>query len=300
MPKTFYLFAVIVLHAVLLHASDLSLPIELVGPDDLLSITVVDCPELTRSFRISKDGNLTLPLLPDSLKVAGLSPIGISDLLTTELIRQQILVRPVVSVQVLEYRSRFITVAGAVKHPGRQQISGRTTLLDAIAGSDGILPEAGPYVVFVSDAHTRIIPIDKLMAATDSSSNPVLSGGEEVRVPEAKKVYVTGNVKHPGAYSVHDGESTSVLKILAQCEGQLPFSSSTAYIYRLTGDGQQRTELPVPLGKLLARKSPDVLLYGSDIFYIPDHQGKRLAATILNRVSQFGAYTSSQALVIGR
>lgn len=314
MSKILFVTAALALHAALLNASDakklellksstsdLSLPIDSVGPDDLLSLTVTDCPELTRSFRISKDGNLTLPLLSDALKVAGLTPIAISDLLATELIRQQILVHPAVSVQVLEYQSRFVTIAGAVKHPGRIQISGgRTTLLDAIAASDGVLPEAGPYVIFTLDVHTRLIPMSKLLAAADPSNNPLLSGGEEIRVPEATKVYVTGNVKHPGAYPVHDGESTSVLKILAQCEGQLPFSGSTAYVYRLAEDGQHRTEMPVSLGSLLARKSPDILLYGSDIFYVPDHKGKRLTATILNRVSQFGAYTSSQALVFAK
>ena len=35
-----------------------ALPEQAVGAGDLLSIAVADCPELTRSFRVSEDGSL--------------------------------------------------------------------------------------------------------------------------------------------------------------------------------------------------------------------------------------------------
>ena len=43
------------------------------------------------------------------------------------------------------------------------------------------------------------------MDSSDPTLNIELEGGEEVRVPEAGRVYVVGNVKKPGAYLIKDG-----------------------------------------------------------------------------------------------
>ncbi|MFL6448765.1 MAG: polysaccharide biosynthesis/export family protein [Bryobacteraceae bacterium] len=282
-----------------------TLPREVIGADDLLAISVRDCPELSKSFRVSNNGTLTLPLLDQPLQAAGTTANSLSELIATELSRGDVLVAPIVSVQVAEYRSRFVTVAGAVKHPGRIQLTGQTTVLDALAAAEGTLPEAGPRLILKwtqqsGNTQTQSILLKQLLEKSDSTSNPVLTGGEEIRIPEAEKVYVAGNVKRPGAYPVHDGDSSSILKVLAECEGTLPYSASTAYIYRLSHAGQPRTEIPIELGKLLARKSPDVSLLGTDILYVPDHRGKRMTAQVLDRVIQFSAYSSSQALIFGR
>lgn len=279
-------------------ALDNNLPLEAVGPDDLLSLSVADCLDLTKTFRVSKDGKLMLPLLKESVTVSGLTPPAISDLVARELIKSQILVQPVVSVQVLEYRSHMVTVAGAVKRPGQVQVAGRMTLLDVLSAADGISPEAGAVVVLTS-ANTQarqVIPLKKLLESPTVENNPVLRGGEEVRVPEAAKVYVMGNVKKPGVFSLHDAPTTSVLKVMAECEGTLPYSKGTAFIYR-QDDAGKRQEIPVELSALLARKSPDIPLFGSDVLYVPDSKGKRLGIGMLDRIVQFGSYNSTRILV---
>ncbi|MFL6464306.1 MAG: polysaccharide biosynthesis/export family protein, partial [Bryobacteraceae bacterium] len=211
-----------------------NLPIEAVGPDDLLALSVADCAELTKTFRVAKDGRLTLPLLKQTLSVNGLTPPAIAEAVSQELAKEQILIQPVVSVQVIEYRSHLVTVAGAVKRPGQVQVAGHMTLLDVLSAAEGISPEAGAVVILTApNTHARqIIPLKKLLESPTLDNNPVLAGGEEVRVPEAAKVYVMGNVKKPGAFPLHDGQSTTVLKIMAECEGTLPYSKATAYIYR--------------------------------------------------------------------
>lgn len=57
------------------------------------------------------------------------------------------------------------------------------------------------------------IPVKGLIDATDPALNIKLYGGEEIRVPEAGKVYVVGNVKQPGALAVHHETETTVLKV---------------------------------------------------------------------------------------
>src|SRR5579871_2607597 len=93
-----------------------ALPAQSIGPNDLISIQVSDCPELSRSFRVSSDGKLALPLLENRIAAAGLMPAELEELLATELKSAGILVVPVVSVSVSEYRSRPVSVVGAVHH----------------------------------------------------------------------------------------------------------------------------------------------------------------------------------------
>ncbi len=306
MHLTRLLRATIALHALVLLASgqtaadvrnrsplESNLPIEVVGPDDLLALSVADCAELTKTFRVSKDGRLTLPLLKQPLSVGGLTPPAIAGALARELTQEQIFVQPVVSVQVIEYRSHLVTVAGAVKHPGQVQVAGHMTLLDVLSAAEGVSPEAGPVVILTApNSHVRqIIPLKKLFESPTLDDNPVLAGGEEVRVPEAVKVYVMGSVKKPGAFPLHDGQSTTVLKIMAECEGTLPYSKGIAYIYRQDENGH-RTEIPVQLSALLARKAPDVPLYGSDVLYVLDNKGQRIGIGVLDRVIQLGSSSS--------
>ena len=275
-----------------------NLPLETVGPDDLLSISVAECPDLTRSFRISKSGDLNLPFLKEALHVGGLTPGSIAQALERELTQQHILVQPIVSIQVVEYRSRMVTISGAVKHPGQFQVAGHMSVLDVLSAAEGALPDAGPTLVLVSPkTRTRqIIVIKELLESPNAANNPLLTGGEQLQVPEAVKIYVMGNVKRPGAFPLHEALNTSVFRILAECEGVLPFTSSTAYIYRRTeGGGHQ--EIPVQLHALLTRKAPDVLLYASDILYVPDQKSKRVTAEVLSRLAQFGSNTGSQALI---
>ena len=40
-----------------------NLPVERIGPNDLIGITVYDSPELTRTFRVDSDGEIRLPML---------------------------------------------------------------------------------------------------------------------------------------------------------------------------------------------------------------------------------------------
>ena len=62
------------------------LPSQALGPDDLLQILVPYCPELSRSFRISSDGTLALPLIKQRLEVNGLQPVEVEKKIAAALI----------------------------------------------------------------------------------------------------------------------------------------------------------------------------------------------------------------------
>lgn len=276
-----------------------NLPEQRVAPGDLLGLTVYGVPEMSRSARVDERGSLRLPMMSRPVAVSGLLPAEIEALIGTELEEAGILVQPSVTVTIVEYRSRPISVAGAVKTPITFQAVGKVTLLEAITRAQGLSETAGSEIL-VSRPHAGTvdrISVAGLLQSADPVLNLQLEGGEEIRVPAVGRVFVVGNVKHPGAYRTDDGAAVSVLKALALAEGLSPFAEKVAYIYR--GNGLANSEIPIELRKILDRKSPDVNLSANDILYVPDNRARRLTSTAIERAIGFASATASGALILG-
>ncbi len=282
-----------------------NLPAQKVGTGDLLSVSVADCPELTRNFRITNEGTLQLPLLKEKIQATGKYPGEIEDEISQALVKDQLLVRPVVSVSVAEYRSVPVSVMGAVRHPLTFQAVGEVRLLDALARADGLSADAGSEILVShppsagsrSGSLIERIPVKGLLDEASPASNVRLYGGEEVRIPTAGRVYVVGNVKRSGAYPIQDDSTTTVLKAIALSEGLAPFSSKEAFIFRREGAKGNKNEIPVDLDKIMHRKAPDITLEANDILYIPDSRGKKLTAETLQTLTGFGLSTASGVLI---
>jgi polysaccharide export outer membrane protein len=268
-----------------------NLPSQKLGVDDLIAVSVYDAPELTRTLRVEADGTIHLPLLKEGVQASGIFPRQLETSIATALKTEQILVDPFVKVTVVEYHSRPISVMGAVHRPVTFQSVGKVTLLDALARAEGLTNDAGTEVLMTRGGLVDRIPVKKLMKDADPAVNYELHGGEEIRVPEAGKIFVVGNVRKPGGFAVRDSNDNSVLRMVALSEGLMPFAAKQAYIYR------DKHEIPVELEKIMQRKSPDVTLEADDVLYIPDNKARRNTITILDRISAFGAATASGLLI---
>ena len=282
-----------------------NLPIQPVGPNDLIAVSVYDSPEFSRTVRVGADGLIRLPMLKERIKASGLYPAELETAIANALVTEDILVDPFVTVNIAEYQSRPISVAGSVKNPLVFQATQTVTVLEALARAGGLAPEAGNEILVTAKEPgedgkpatlTRRVPVRDLIDHADSSLNFTLTGGEEIRVPEAEKIYVAGNVKKPGAFQVQDSGENTVLTFLSLAEGTLPFTNKEAYIYRKEASGN-KNEIAIPIGKILDRKSPDVQLEANDILYVPDNKGKRATITTLDKIVTFGAATASGVLI---
>jgi polysaccharide export outer membrane protein len=281
------------------HETGANLPAQPIGSNDLLAITVYGAPELTRTVRVSDDGLIRLPMLKQKIAARGLMPADLEQRITTALVAEAILVDPAVTVNVAEYHSRPISVVGAVHRPLTFQAWGKTTLLEAIARAEGLNGDAGTEILVTRPPDsTRIIAVKSLIDAADPAANITLEGGEEVRVPQAGRVFVVGNVKKPGTFRIEDSNGLTVLKALAMAEGLMPFAAREAYLYRRGAASGE--EVPVDLRKILDRKSPDVALSANDILYIPDNRKGRMTATVLEKTLGFAASTASGILILSR
>jgi polysaccharide biosynthesis/export protein len=290
------------------EASRENLPSQILGVDDLVAVSVYDAPELTRTVRVEADGTIHLPMLIDGVKAAGLFPREVEGSLVAALKTDQILVDPVVKVTVAEYHSRPISVMGAVRKPLTFQAVGTVTLLDALARAEGLSPDAGTEVLLsrpqpspdsrgeVTSRLVERIPLNRLLKDADPEVNYQLHGGEEIRIPEAGKIFVLGNVKKPGAFAVHDAGDNSILKMVALSEGVLPYAAKLAYIYRRDANGDKH-EIEVEFDKIMQRKAPDMALQVDDVLYIPDNKSRRNAVNVIDRITGFGASTASGVLI---
>jgi len=180
-----------------------NLPSQKLGVDDLIAVSVYDAPELTRTARVEEDGTIHLPLLKEGVQAAGLLPRQLETAIAVSLKLEQILVDPFVKVTVVEYHSRPISVMGAVHRPVTFQSVGKVTLLDALARAEGLTNDAGTEVLVTRGGLVSRIPLKKLMKDADPSVNYELHGGEEVRVPEAGKIFVVQRICAGSPVSSH-------------------------------------------------------------------------------------------------
>lgn len=277
-------------------ASVANLPAQKIAPNDLVGISVYDAPELTRTVRVDSDGTITLPMIKNPIDARGLMPRELEGAIAKALKDGEILVEPLVKVTVVEYYSRPISVVGAVRRPVTFQAVGTVTLLEALARAEGLTEYAGREIVLTNADGTRRIAVKDLIERAAPEANVRLTGGEEIRIPEAGKVFVVGNVKKPGAFPVRDSAEFSVMKAIALAEGLAPFAAKTAYIYRKDAAGVQQ-EHPIEMQRLLRRQVPDQALEPNDVLYIPDNNGKRLGMAALEKVLLFGSTAGATALV---
>lgn len=256
-----------------------SLPAQKIGIGDVIYVMVYDQREFTRTVRVDAEGAIQLPLLTKKIKALDLMPNQLEAVIAEVLRQEDYVLHPVVTVSMLEYNSRPITVTGSVRAPLTFQAIGRVTLLDAVNRAGGLGSDAGAEILVIrrpegSQPLTRRVLAKSLIDEGDPDANLILTGGEEVRVPDRGRVYVLGYVKTPGAFPIQDGTDTTVMKALAMCGGLTALPPVLAYVVRRDDATGGKLEIPIQMKAIIDRKSPDVPLLASDILYVPERKAK--------------------------
>jgi polysaccharide export outer membrane protein len=197
----------------------------IVGPQDVLTITVFGEAELSGKYTVEQDGTFTFPQI-GRVNAGGKTLRGIEGDLKTKL-ADGYLRNPQVAVAIENYRSQRIIVMGEVRSPGEYQLTGEMTLLAALARAGSTTPAASHQATIVrprkhpaggGEDPSEIIKVDlAALQAGDLSLNLPLQDGDTINVPKAQSVFVSGQVKTPGAYAVEPG--TTVLQLLSLAGG---------------------------------------------------------------------------------
>lgn len=189
-----------------------------VGPGDVLRITVFEHKNLSTVDRITENGFIFMPLL-GPVKVGGLTVPKVSEKLSA-LLADGYLVHPMVNVFVKEFRSKNVVVLGQVKTPGLIELSGPTTLLQLLSKAGGLKEDSGETATIKRDKNGRkkviVVNLVSLFSGT-LTNNISLQDGDIVFISKGGMCYVTGEVKSPGVYSCKN--QATVLKLIALAGG---------------------------------------------------------------------------------
>src|ERR1700694_3308738 len=193
----------------------------LIGSGDLLQISVEGAPEYMREARVSREGNITLPML-GTVTVGGLSVSQAQDLIASRLREGKYFRDPQVTVFAKEYATQGISVLGEVTKPGIYPLLGTHTLFDAISAAGGVTPKAGKKVMIMRRGSTDAQAVEMPIGAKDwSQSNVDVKPGDTVMISKAGIVYVVGDVKLPGGFVMENAKMT-VLQAVALAQGTNP------------------------------------------------------------------------------
>ncbi|MEO6582047.1 MAG: polysaccharide biosynthesis/export family protein [Sphingomicrobium sp.] len=118
-----------------------------IAPLDTLAIKVFKMPDLSGDFDVDLTGRISMPLIGE-VSAVELTTAELDRRLTDKL-GERYLQNPDVSVGVKSSTRQSVTVDGAVNKSGSFQISGSTTLMQAVALAGGSSPEANAHRVAI-------------------------------------------------------------------------------------------------------------------------------------------------------
>ena len=162
----------------------------LIGPEDVLVVTVWRNQELTKEVTVGPDGKISLPLLGD-VTAAGLTAQALSKQLADGLV--EFMSTPTVSVQVKEINSYHVFAVGEVGRPGKIVLKSFTSVLQGIS-------YAGGFTLFASRNNVHVlrnvkngqgetkqvmipVPYQDIVQGKNLEANIILKAGDVIVVP---------------------------------------------------------------------------------------------------------------------
>jgi polysaccharide export outer membrane protein len=244
------------------------------GPKDLLRVKVFEVPELNVDSRVSETGTVNLPLIGE-VPASGLTGTEFATSLK-RLLEARYVNRASVSVEILEFRSRPITLIGSVKQPGNLAFPGRWTLLDALAAAGGLSDAHGDLIYVLRRADNGLsdqlaIPVRELMVEGRPEANVPIFANDLINVPARVdiSIYCLGEVRNPGELKFKSTERITVLSVIARAGGLTERASKKIRVKRRAG-GSLAAEIVVDYRKLLAGKVPDLELEEGDVLLVKE------------------------------
>ena len=121
-------------------------PDYVIGPEDMLHISVWKEPDLSGAVPVRPDGKISLPLLGD-VQAAGDKPMQLSNVLAEQL--KQYVTNPLVTVVVTGINSKRIFLVGEVSKNGAMNMLPNMTVLQALAAAGGFSQFANLKKIYI-------------------------------------------------------------------------------------------------------------------------------------------------------
>ncbi|MBX3621789.1 MAG: polysaccharide export protein EpsE [Rhizobacter sp.] len=212
----------------------------ILGPGDVIRISVYQNPDLSLETRISELGQITFPLV-GVVSVGGKSITSAQEAIAKQLRDGNFVLKPQVSVMVVQVRSTQISILGQVARPGRYPVeTANAKLSEMIAAAGGILPGGADEVTLVGSRDGKpvklTIDLPAILQAGRQELDVVVANGDIVYVDRAPIVYIYGEVQKPGSVRLERG--MTLMQALAQGGGLTQRGTERGIrVYRRTPKG---------------------------------------------------------------
>jgi polysaccharide export outer membrane protein len=250
---------------------------------DVLTISVMGEPEMTRSLPVGPDGRISYYLAND-IMAAGRTFEELRGGLK-EALRPHFKF-PVVTVIGKEFKGNTVSILGMVGRPGEHVIRSDTRLLDALAVAGGVtnagsltakgwgydLPDLRRAFLMRGD---KFVDVDFIDLLSDSErlvarNNVYLRAGDRVYIPSTSasenKIMVLGEVRAPKV--VRFQRDISLMEVLAEAGGVKP-SAWERRSFVVRGSLKKPIVIPVNLRQVAVGKAADIPLRSGDIVFVP-------------------------------
>jgi polysaccharide export outer membrane protein len=241
----------------------------IIGPNDLLSINVFKVPELNTTVRVAGDGTIALPLL-GTIRVEGMNQNQLEKKLAA-MLDERYLQNAQVSVFIREYKSKTVSVVGAVTRPGDYELLGKKNLLQVISMAGGVTNLASGQVVVIRSDKSEAIDLKELMIKGSQSLNVFLMPGDIVNIPfeEYLEVHVLGQVRNPGLVRLKMSGSCTLIKAIAQAGGFTEHARKSSILVSRPLESNE-IKIKVDARKILRGRRSDFILKHGDVIHVPE------------------------------
>ncbi len=240
----------------------------LIGPSDLLTVTVFETEDLNAEARVSSRGYISLPIL-DRVNVLDLTVAEAEEKIET-LLKEKYLQNPHVSVFIKDRVSNQITLVGSFNKPGNYDFVSGRRLLDIIAVAEGMTDNAAAIAYLTREDRKTgkqqyyVVDLEALVKDGNMDYNVAISGGDVIFIPEAGKCFVDGAVRKPGSYPVK-GDMT-ITEAIVLAGGLASYADNDKIkLVRYNGNGKRViislsfNDLQEGLGDTIKIKDQDVI-----------------------------------------
>ena len=270
------------------YAKDLDPAEYLLGPDDIITVTVANHSELNETLTILPDGKVSSSMMGE-INAAGKTCAMLVKIFQAEV--DKTLNNAAITVQIKEMHSLRARVIGNVKGSGSYDLKSKWRVLDLIAAAGGLVGKAAYVSGRLVRGGAKVINLDVpgAMAKPDSDANIRLENGDLVLLDEMEPtksiIHVIGQVTKPGAYELTAKDTLLTILSLA---GNPTEHAALAQCYVLRGGKQ----IPMNLRTLLVEGKQDANVMGfkpenDDVIFIPENSMK---VAVMGQVTKPGYF----------
>lgn len=282
------------------------------GANDSITINAPNADELTRTWRISSNGYLDLPMV-GRMKAAGLTVDEFEEALTQKL--GKYVKVPTATVAVADLKSRPVTISGAVERGGVLQLTGYKTLFDVVTSAG--LKDTGPKMTLTRRAdmgkpelpnteltgdakfYVTVIDVQDVAQGRSEAARIEMRPFDVVSVPsrQARLVHIVGEVSKPGAVELVSSGTVSMTKLIAVAGGFTRSAAPRKVMIRRIGPNNLSTETAIVDAKnIVTGKATDLELAEGDIVIVPSSQLMTYVTSLSQTAMSSGIFSGFQIL----